>query len=64
MTDIDTLHYDYQEAASLQKRGWTVIPPSPHGDTAPCPGKRCLTETPGGRLCAYCRRSEAMERAA
>ncbi len=24
---------------------------------APCPGERCLTMTPGGRLCYFCARS-------
>lgn len=24
-----------------------------------CPGRRCLTLTPGGRLCAFCRRGRA-----
>lgn len=25
-----------------------------------CPGPNCLTRTPGGRLCHYCRRTAAM----
>ena len=26
----------------------------------PCPGDRCLTTTPGGRLCHFCRRTEEL----
>lgn len=33
-------------------------------DPQPCPGERCLTMTPGGRVCHYCRRTQALEGAA
>ena len=61
MRDIDLEHYNHQEAAGLRKQGWTVTPPN---DRAPCPGPRCLTMTPGGRVCRYCARSDAIARAA
>jgi len=61
MTDIDLEHYNYQEAEGLRKQGWRIRPPN--GGSS-CPGPRCLTMTPGGRLCRYCARSASIARAA
>lgn len=32
-------------------------------DRHPCPGERCLTMTPGGRLCHFCRRTRLLRAA-
>jgi hypothetical protein len=33
-------------------------------ESLPCPGDHCMTLTPAGRLCSFCRRTVELERAA
>jgi len=66
MNDPDTQLYDYQEASSLQKRGWYVRPPEDATRPSQCVGvdyEGCPVRTPRFR-CRWCNRTRSLRRAA